>query len=53
MYSIIFNGYITIKNIPMRAYDYVINGKSAIEWVMERYAITQDLLDELPEYKEI
>ena len=26
----------------MRAYDYVVNGKSAIEWVMERYAVTVD-----------
>ena len=39
---IIYNDYITIKNIPDRAYDYVINGKSAIEWVMERYAVTLD-----------
>lgn len=40
--TIIYNEYITIRNIPNIAYDYVINGKSAIEWVMERYAITQD-----------
>ena len=26
--------------LPPRAYDYIVNGKSAIEWVMERYAIT-------------
>ena len=24
----------------MAAYDYVVNGKSAIEWVMERYQVT-------------
>ena len=40
--TIIYNEYITIRNIPNIAYDYVINGKSAIEWVMEKYAITQD-----------
>ena len=85
--TIQFNPYITISNIPDKAYDYVINGKSAIEWVMERYAITvdkasgivddpnnysdkkyifnllvsviyvsiktQELISELPEYKEI
>ena len=85
--TIIFNEYITIGNIPERAYEYVVNGKSAIEWVMERYAVTtdvaskitddpnlyggekyifnllisvialsvktQDLIDALPEYKEI
>ena len=39
---IIYNGNITIENIPAKAYEYVVNGKSAIEWIMERYAITQD-----------
>ncbi|TAE23105.1 MAG: helicase [Cytophagales bacterium] len=38
--SIIYNSQITIDNIPAKAYEYVINGKSAIEWVMERYQIT-------------
>ena len=38
--TIIFNEFIKIENIPLVAYDYVINGKSAIEWVMERYAVT-------------
>lgn len=40
--TIIFNNDITIENIPQEAYNYVINGKSAIEWIMERYAITID-----------
>ncbi|WP_294332617.1 type ISP restriction/modification enzyme [uncultured Chryseobacterium sp.] len=31
---------ITIENIPAKAYEYVVNGKSAIEWIMERYQIT-------------
>lgn len=85
--TIIFNPYITIRNIPEQAYKYVVNGKSAIEWIMERYAYnidkasgivddpnkygdekyvfnllisiinvsikTQELIDNLPEYKEI
>ena len=85
--TIIYNEYITISNIPERAYEYVINGKSAIEWIVEKYAVTvekvsgivddpniyqsskyifdllisvigvslktQDLIDRLPEYKEI
>lgn len=85
--TIFFNRHITITNIPKRAYEYIVNGKSAIEWVMERYAVTidkasgivddpnlygdekyiynllisviilsiktQDLIDSLPEYKEI
>ena len=40
--TIIFNDFIQIENVPLKAYDYVLNGKSAIEWVMERYAITTD-----------
>jgi predicted helicase len=38
--TIIYNSKIIVQNIPPRAYDYIVNGKSAIEWVMERYAIT-------------
>lgn len=38
--TIIYNSKITIENIPERAYEYVINGKSAIEWIMERYQVT-------------
>jgi predicted helicase len=37
---IIYNSKITIGNIPAKAYEYVVNGKSAIEWIMERYQIT-------------
>ncbi|MCK7590609.1 DEAD/DEAH box helicase family protein [Subsaxibacter sp. CAU 1640] len=40
--TIIYNGRIKIKNIPEKAYDYVVNGKSAIEWIMERYQVTTD-----------
>lgn len=39
---IIYNGHITIENIPLKAYKYIVNGKSAIEWIMERYAVTLD-----------
>lgn len=39
---IIYNGHISIENIPSKAYEYIVNGKSAVEWVMERYAITID-----------
>lgn len=37
-----YNDKISITNIPLKAYKYVVNGKSAIEWIMERYAITTD-----------
>lgn len=39
---IIYNGNITIENIPAKAYEYIVNGKSAIEWIMERYAVNID-----------
>lgn len=38
--TIIYNSCITITNIPPDAYNYVVNGKSAIEWIMERYQVT-------------
>ncbi|MDA0081614.1 type ISP restriction/modification enzyme [Brachyspira hyodysenteriae] len=39
---IFFNNDIVISNIPEKAYQYIINGKSAIEWIMERYQYKQD-----------
>jgi predicted helicase len=38
--TIIYNSKIIIENIPAEAYEYVVNGKSAIEWIMERYQVT-------------
>ena len=38
--TIIYNSKITITDIPIKAYSYIINGKSAIEWIMERYQIS-------------
>ena len=40
--TIIFNSRIRLSGIPLEAYDYIVNGKSAIEWVMERYQVTVD-----------
>ena len=37
-----YNGNIRIENIPEKAYEYVVNGKSAIEWIVERYCVSQD-----------
>ncbi len=39
---ILYNKNIAITKIPKKAFDYVINGKSAIDWVIERYSITKD-----------
>ena len=38
--TILYNSRIRIENIPAKAYEYVVNGKSAIEWIMERYQVT-------------
>jgi len=38
--TIIYNSRITITNIPAKAFEYVVNGKSAVEWIMERYQVT-------------
>jgi predicted helicase len=38
--TIIYNSKITISNIPAKAYEYVVNGKSAIEWIIERYQVS-------------
>jgi predicted helicase len=40
--TVIYNDYITLKNIPLEAYDYIVNGKPALEWVMERQSVTTD-----------
>ena len=40
--SIHYNESITIEGIPAEAYEYIVNGRSAIEWIMERYAVTTD-----------
>jgi predicted helicase len=37
---IIYNPYISVESIPAKAYGYTVNGKSAIEWIMERYQVT-------------
>ena len=40
--EVIYNDCFTIRNIPEEAYDYIVNGKSALEWVMERQSVTTD-----------
>lgn len=38
--TVIYNHNVTMTRIPVEAYDYVVNGKPALEWVMERQAVT-------------
>jgi predicted helicase len=35
--TIIYNNQLHLAGIPPEAYRYVVNGKSAIEWIMDRY----------------
>lgn len=40
--TIIYNEHITIKNIPEKAYEYIVNGRPAIEWIIDQYRIKTD-----------
>ncbi len=40
--TVIYNHKITMMGIPLAAYDYVVNGKPALEWVMERQCVKTD-----------
>ncbi len=43
---ILYNHHITITQIPKKAFDYVVNGRSAIDWVIERYQMDKEILIE-------
>ena len=40
--TLIYNEHITIKNIPPRSFDYVVNGRSPLEWIIDRYQVKTD-----------
>jgi predicted helicase len=40
--TVVYNPHITIRNIPLEAYTYVVNGKPALEWVIERQSVSPD-----------
>ncbi len=37
-----YNSHITVTGIPLQAYEYVVNGKPALDWVVERQAVRVD-----------
>ncbi|WP_370279112.1 DEAD/DEAH box helicase [Pseudarthrobacter sp. NamB4] len=37
---IIYNSRITLAGIPDESFDYQVNGKSALEWIIDRYQVT-------------
>lgn len=40
--TVIYNNRITLKGIPEAAWGYVVNGKAALDWVMERQVVRTD-----------
>jgi predicted helicase len=40
--TVVYNPRITMTDIPLEAYDYAVNGKPALEWVMERQCVKTD-----------
>jgi len=40
--SIVVNNHVTLSGIPDDAYRYQVNGRSAIEWILDRYQVKTD-----------
>lgn len=40
--TLIYNDKISVTGIPMEAYEYVVNGKPALDWVVERQCVKTD-----------
>ena len=40
--TIIYNSRITVTGVPVEAYEYVVSGKPAIDWVIERQCVKTD-----------
>ena len=39
---LIYNKKITVSDIPLEAYEYIVNGKPALDWVMDRQCVKTD-----------
>ncbi|WP_375641103.1 MULTISPECIES: DEAD/DEAH box helicase [unclassified Bartonella] len=40
--TVIYNSNIIMTDIPLEVYEYIVNGKPALEWVMERQCVKTD-----------
>ena len=40
--TLIYNDWITVKNIPLEAQEYVVNKKSALDWIVDRAKVKID-----------
>nr|WP_086097783.1 type ISP restriction/modification enzyme [Staphylococcus aureus] len=54
--TVICNTDITVTNIPNKVYNYIVNGKTAIEWIIDQYNVSIDkksgILDDPNEFSE-
>lgn len=54
--TVIYNTNITVTNIPNKVYNYIVNGKPAIEWIIDQYNVSIDkksgILDDPNEFSE-
>ncbi|HDP2095265.1 TPA: hypothetical protein P6J85_000401 [Staphylococcus aureus] len=54
--TVIYNTDITVTNIPNKVYNYIVNGKPAIEWIIDQYNVSIDkksgILDDPNEFSE-
>lgn len=54
--TVIYNTDITVTNIPNKVYNYIVNGKPAIEWIIDQYNVSIDkksgILDDSNEFSE-
>jgi predicted helicase len=37
-----YSDLVRVEDVPLEAYEYVVNGKSAIDWIMDRYQVKTD-----------
>lgn len=40
--TIVYNAHLTVEGIPSRTYEYEVNGRPAIEWIIDRYQVRID-----------
>lgn len=45
--KLVVNPYLTLTGIPDRAHDYVVNGKSALGWIIDRYQVRTDTASQI------
>ena len=44
---LVYNSHVTVRNIPITAQEYVVNGRSALDWLIDRYQIKTDTASQI------